>query len=136
MRFSMKILAIAAAAALVAPSAWAAGDAAKGEKVFKKCKACHKIGDGAKNATGPVLNGVVGRPAGSYEGYKYSKSMKAAGEKGLVWTEELIAQFIENPSQFLKDYLDDPKAKSKMSLKLKKQADRENVAAFLATLSN
>ena len=50
-----------------------------GEKVFKKCKSCHQVGVGAKNKTGPILTGVIGRPAGSIEGYKYSKSMAAAG---------------------------------------------------------
>ena len=59
--------------ASISPSA-AAGDAAMGEEVFKKCKACHRIGEGAKNATGPVLTGVIGRRAGTYPDYSYGKS--------------------------------------------------------------
>ena len=50
----------------------AEGDAVAGEKVFKKCMACHKVGEAAKNSVGPVLNGVIGRPAGTAEGYSYS----------------------------------------------------------------
>ena len=60
------------------------GDAANGEKVFKKCMSCHMVGEGAKNKVGPVLNGVFGTVAGTSEGYKYGKSLVAAGEAGLV----------------------------------------------------
>ncbi len=107
--------------------------AADGEKVFKKCKACHKIGPDAKNSIGPILTGVVGRPAGSAEGYKYSKSMLAAGESGLVWSEENIAEYLVNPTKYLRALLDYPKAKAKMSFKLKSEGDRLDVIAYLAT---
>ncbi len=135
MRFGMKSLAIFAVAAFAANGAYAAGDAAVGQKVFKKCAACHKVGDKARNAVGPVLNDVIGRTAGTYEGYKYSKYLKKAGEDGLVWTEEEVVKWLENPTKYLRARLGDSKARSKMSYKLKKQADRENVAAYLATLS-
>src|SRR3546814_4438633 len=70
----------AAALALALPSAAsAAGDAASGEQVFKRCTACHAVGEDAKNKVGPQLNGVVGRAAGTVEGFKYSKAMAAAG---------------------------------------------------------
>lgn len=111
------------------------GDVAAGEKVFKKCSACHKVGDGAKNVVGPVLNGVFGRTAGTYDGYKYGKHLVAAGEKGLVWDEEQVFLYIENPKQFLRDYLDDKKAKAKMTFRLKKEEDRRNVIAYLKTFS-
>ena len=65
----------------------AEGDAVKGEKVFKKCKACHAVGEGAKNKIGPMLNDLIGRKAGTVEGFKYSPAMKEAGEKGLMWTD-------------------------------------------------
>jgi cytochrome c len=61
--------------------------AAEGEKVFKKCKSCHQLGEGAKNRSGPILTGVVGNAAGAVEGFKNSNPMKAAGEEGLIWTE-------------------------------------------------
>ncbi len=122
----------------LAGTAHAAGDAAKGEKAFKKCKACHTIADGDNvivkgGKTGPNLFGVVGRQPGSYEGFKYSKSMIAFGETGVVWTEELIAQFVQDPKAFLKEHLGDAKAKSKMTFKLKKGG--EDVAAYLASLA-
>ena len=135
MNFAKLGLAVFSGLALMTTVAFAEGDADKGEKVFKKCKACHKIGEGAKNATGPLLNDLIGRTAGTAADYKYSASMVAAGEAGLVWNQENVAQFIEDPKAFLQDYLDDSAAKSKMSLKLKKEDDRENVAAYVATFS-
>lgn len=115
--------------------ALADGDADAGEKVFKKCSVCHKIGDGAKNAVGPVLTGVVGRTAGTYPDYKYGQSTKAAGEAGLVWDEEKIFDYLQDPKKFLRVFLDDKKAKSKMTFKLKKEEDRLNVIAYLKTFS-
>ncbi len=129
-RTTLFALAAGFAMALATAPALAAGDAAMGEKVFKKCKACHSLKAG-KNKVGPSLAGVVGRKAGSAAKYKYSKSMKAAGAKGLVWNDETLGKFLENPTKFLRSYLGDKKAKSKMGLKLKKGADRENIAAFL-----
>jgi cytochrome c len=135
MRFGWKVLIAAPALALLA-SAAVAGDADDGEKVFKKCKACHKVGDDAKNGTGPVLNGVIGRTAGTFPDFGYSDSMVAAGAAGLVWTEELIAAYSEDPNGFLKEFLGDNAAKSKMTFKLKKDSEREDVAAYVATFSD
>lgn len=139
MRSGLKNLALIAATTLIAPAALAeshsVGDAEAGKKVFKKCKACHQIGEGAKNRTGPFLSEVMGRTAGTLEGYKYGKSMIAAGVAGLVWDEALVAAYIENPKKFLQEYLDDSSAKSKMSLKVKKEADRVNVSAYVGTFS-
>lgn len=118
------------ALAVSAGQALAAGDAGKGEKVFKKCKSCHSL-DAGKNKVGPSLAGIVGRKAGSAPKYKYSKSMKAAGAKGLTWDEESLSKFIANPKNFLREYLGDKKAKSKMAFKLKKDGARDNVIAFL-----
>ena len=111
------------------------GDAIAGEKIFKKCKACHRIGEKAKNSTGPVLNGLIGRPAASFEGYKYGRSMKAAGLNGLVWEEEQIFGYITDPKKFLRKYLGNKKAKAKMKFKLKKEVDRRNVIAYLRGFS-
>lgn len=112
-----------------------AQDVTAGEKVFKKCRSCHKIGDGAKNAVGPVLNNVIGRKAGTFEGYKYGKDLLAASEKGLVWTTENLGPYITDPKKFLRNYLENPKAKSKMSFKLKKEQQRADVIAYVATFS-
>ncbi|TNF20062.1 MAG: c-type cytochrome [Rhodobacteraceae bacterium] len=74
---------------------------AAGENVFKKCRACHQVGEGAKHRTGPSLNGIVGHPAGAAEGFKYSRDMQAAGEDGLVWTEEELTAFLAKPKAYM-----------------------------------
>lgn len=74
---------------------------ARGEKVFAKCKACHAVGEGAKNKIGPHLNGVLGRRAGSVEGFRYSKAMAARGEEGLAWTPETLDAFLAAPKKFI-----------------------------------
>ena len=71
-----------------------AADPAAGEKAFAVCKACHKVGEGAKNGLGPMLNGVVGQAAGSVEGYNYSEAMRTSG---LTWDEANLAGFLKNP---------------------------------------
>jgi len=113
-----------------APAQTAAADpelVAAGEKVFKKCAACHKVGEGAKNAVGPVLNGIVGRTAGTVEGFKYSKPMQDAGAGGLVWTPEELSGYLADPKTYL--------PKNKMSFAgLKKDSDLEAVIAYLSTL--
>ena len=87
---------LAAAAALLALSAGSAmaQDAAAGEKVFLKCRACHQVGESAKNAVGPVLNGLIGRKAGSVEGYNYSDANK---NSGITWDEATFKEYIKNP---------------------------------------
>lgn len=127
-----KILAMAAGLAMILGTApaLAAGDAAAGEKVFNKCKACHSL-EAGQNRVGPSLAGVIGRKAGTAEGFKYSKSMAEAGEKGLVWDAKALHDYLEDPTKFLREYLDDKKARGKMTFKLKKDDDREDVSAFL-----
>ena len=71
-----------------------AADPAAGEKAFAVCKACHKVGEGAKNGVGPHLNGVVGQAAGAIEGYNYSAAMK---NSGVTWDEASLAEFLRNP---------------------------------------
>ncbi|WP_406856511.1 cytochrome c family protein [Alsobacter sp. KACC 23698] len=118
-----KLTVIFAAIAAVSVSAGSAlaQDAAAGEKVFLKCKACHQVGEGAKNAVGPVLNGLIGRKSGSVEGYSYSEANKSSG---ITWDEATF-----------KDYIKNPKAKipgTKMIFPgLTNQADIDNVTAYL-----
>lgn len=132
----MKVfLSALAVSALFSGHMAAAQDAAAGEKVFKKCKACHKVGEGAKNGTGPALNNVVGMPAGSVEKFKYSKALMSAKDGGLVWDEEKIVEYIADPKAYMMKLLDDPKAKPKMTFKLKDEQQRKDVAAYVATFS-
>jgi len=71
-----------------------AQDAAAGEKAFAVCKACHQVGDNAKNAVGPVLNGLIGRKSGSVEGYNYSDANK---KSGITWDEPTFTEYIKDP---------------------------------------
>ncbi len=112
------------------------GDPEAGKIVFKSCSACHTVTEGAKSGFGPVLRGVVGRAAGSFEGYKYGGSLKEANAKGLIWDKEQLFNWLENPKNFLKSYLDDPAAKSKMPLKVTDEKKRRDVIAYLASLSD
>lgn len=116
-----------AAAEDAAPVELAAVDpelVAAGEKVFKKCKACHQVGDEAKNKVGPVLNGVVGRQAGTGDGFKYSKVVIEAGEGGLIWTDAELTAYLESPKKYLKG--------NKMAfVGLKKAEDSAAVIAYL-----
>ena len=124
-------LRLAVATALVmafAQTASAEGDPEKGEKVFKKCKICHAVGEGAKKKVGPILNDIIGAPAGAQEGYRYSKAMKKAGEEGLTWTDENLHKYLLKPKDLVKG--------TKMVFPgLKKEADRANVIAYLRKYS-
>lgn len=131
MRFLIVLFA-ALATTLAAGSAYSAGDAKRGEKQFSRCKACHSA-EAGKNKIGPSLHGVVGRKAGIAEKYKYSKSLAAAGAKGLVWTEENLMEYLEGPTKFLKKYLATKKVSNKMKNRFKKKSLRENIIAYLAT---
>lgn len=116
----IKVVGFTALLAAFASPAMADGDAAAGEKVFKKCKACHTLEEG-KNKVGPSLHGVTGRAAGTLEGFKYSKAMT---ESGLTWDDETLAKFLTKPKALV--------PKTRMSFAgLKKEDDIENVIAYL-----
>ncbi|MGZ2259801.1 c-type cytochrome [Roseobacter sp. A03A-229] len=120
-----------------ATPALAEGDAAAGEKEFNKCKSCHMIvaDDGTEivkgGKTGPNLYGVIGRQAGTAD-FRYGDDLVAAGEAGLVWDEANLAEYTKDPRAFLRTFLDDSSAKSRMAFKLRKGS--EDVAAYLASV--
>lgn len=138
----MRIKHIVPALAILPMLAGAAGaaDAAKGEADFKRCKACHAIIDAAGTAiqkggkTGPNLFGVIGRTAGSVEGFRYGTTLAAVAETGLTWDEENLAAYITDPKAWLAEVLGDSKVKTKMTYKHRKGA--EDMAAYLATFSD
>ena len=75
---------------------------AAGEGIWRQCRSCHQVGDNARNATGPVLNGVVGRHAASVDGFRYSPVMQEAGEGGLIWTPETLDAYLEDPRGYMR----------------------------------
>ena len=77
------------------------GDPAKGRRLFNRCMACHTLPEGGPNRVGPNLWGVLGRQAGSKDGFNYSPTMKKAGEEGLVWSEETLSAYLENPRKYI-----------------------------------
>lgn len=128
MKISILAVAAAVAVSLAASSAYAQGDADAGKNEFKKCMACHAVGEGATNRVGPVLNDVFGRVAGTFEGYKYSKVMVEAGAGGLVWTPETMAQFLQKPKDFVPG--------TKMTFAgIADETAIKNLEAYLLTLS-
>lgn len=90
----MRALIIAGLVVLTSATALIAQDAATGEKVFVVCKVCHQVGETAKNAVGPVLNGIIGRKAGTYSGYNYSDANK---NSGVTWDEPTFREYIKDP---------------------------------------
>ena len=97
---------------------------AAGEKVFNKCKSCHQVGAGAKNRTGPQLNGIFGRVFGSVDGFRYSAPFQAALEEGRVWDEANMAEFLAAPKSYISG--------TKMSFSgLRKDEDIAAVSAYL-----
>jgi len=104
------------------------GDADAGERIFKKCTACHQVGQDAVDKIGPHLNGIFGSAAGEHEGYRYSKSMKRAADDGLIWTAETLDAYLENPRALI--------SKTRMNFRgIKDPDDRANVLAYLRTFS-
>ena len=134
----MKTLYLMAALAVLTTPALAVGDAAKGEKDYSRCKACHMIAapDGTAvqkgGKTGPNLYGVIGRRVASYPDFKYGAAIMAAGAKGLIWDEAMLTAYITDPGAWLKTQTGDDKAVAKMTFKM--ATGGEDVAAYLASI--
>ena len=104
------------------------GDADAGKKIFGKCAACHTVGENAKHKVGPMLNDIIGRKAGTVDGFKYSPAMMKAGEGGLVWDDPTLHAYLTNPKDVVKG--------TKMTFAgLKKEKEINDVIAYLETFS-
>ena len=130
----LKMVCLAAAALFVAIATsthpvQAQGNAENGADVFKKCRACHLVGEGAKDTVGPQLNKIIGRKAATSETYKtYSDNMKELGAKDLVWDDVALDKYLENPKALV--------PQGKMAFPgLKDKADRDDVIAYLRTFA-
>ena len=138
MRLIPAITAATLASVAVAPAF--AGDPAAGERLWRQCQACHMIvspeGETIQRGqrTGPNLYGVIGREAGTYPDFRYSDSMTRAGEAGLVWDRDAFIAYTENPTNFLREFLDDSSARGSMAFNLRQGAD--DLYAYLAQFSD
>ncbi|MFN7025153.1 MAG: c-type cytochrome [Pseudorhizobium sp.] len=121
-----KLLAAVYLCLIAATPAAADGDAAAGEAIFKRCSACHAVGEGAKNKVGPELNGIVGRQVAAAPGFKYSPAFIAKAEEGWVWDDQHLTEYLSNPKGYIKG--------TKMAFGgLKKPDEIANVIAYLKT---
>jgi cytochrome c len=112
---------VAAFVMVALPAVASAQDADAGKKIFKKCAPCHAVGPGAKNKVGPHLNGVIGRAAGSAEGFKYSNAMK---DSGITWDQAIFIEYITSPKKTIPG--------NKMIFPgIKDELDREDLFAYV-----
>ncbi|MFN3824415.1 MAG: c-type cytochrome [Pseudorhodobacter sp.] len=136
------LLPVATAFALLAAPAFAEGDAEAGAQAFNQCQTCHIVADADGNTlagrnakTGPNLYAVIGRQAGTYEGFRYGKDLVEAGEKGLVWDQATFVEYVQDPQAFLKTTLGNNRARGQMQFRVRTAADAENLYAFLVSLA-
>lgn len=137
---------LTALALLTAPTAWAetpSGDPDIGKAKFaSQCVACHMVvtpeGErlaGRGSRSGPNLYGVAGRTSGVVEGFRYSKTLRQAGEDGLVWDEATFVAFVQDPVNYMKEVTGDKRARVKMAFKVRKPEDAVNIYAYLDSLA-
>lgn len=116
---------VAAGCLLAMPAMALAQDAEAGKKAFSKCAPCHAIGPGAKNKVGPYLNGILGRPAASVEGFNYSPGLKSSG---LTWDDETLHKWLENPKALV--------AGTKMLFPgVKDETERDDIIAYIESFN-
>lgn len=146
----MKNFTIAAALAILAAPAFAQdltptlGDAANGEEQFnRQCVACHIVADadgnvlaGRNSRTGPNQYGLVGRAIGSVEDFSYSDGLVALGEAGEVWNEENFVGYVQDPTGWIREKLEDRRARGKMAYQVRAEQDAYDLYAYLATFSD
>ena len=128
-----------AGTAMAAPS----GDVAAGEAAFgKQCVSCHVVKSddgellaGRNGRQGPNLYGVVGGQVGSVDGFKYGKSLAAAGEAEIMWDEENFTAYVQDPTDWLRTAIDDKKARSRMGWKVREPQEAADLYAYLYSIA-
>ncbi len=119
---------LAACLALSSPTLAADQTDTAGERLFSQCKTCHEIGEAARHKIGPHLDGIIGRLAGSMDGFRYSTAMREAGESGLVWDRDTLSSYLEKPSDFIRG--------NRMSFRgMSEKEDRATLIEWLAARS-
>jgi cytochrome c len=140
-RTMMLVAAVCLVSTAASAQSQAPGDASAGQRSYLKCQTCHVVADdegnilaGRPTPIGPNLYGMIGRPAASVDGFRYSPSLTAAGEAGLVWNEETFVAYLLDPNGFVREYLDDSSARSTMPFRLQDSQEARNLAAYLNSL--
>lgn len=125
--FRTVLIAATLAGGVGAPPAMAQGDAAAGEALFNRsCRACHQVGEGARNTAGPALTGVIDREIASTEGFRYSPAFMEKKEEGFTWTEEALTEYLANPRAYIPG--------NRMAFPgLRSDEDVANMIAYLST---
>ena len=130
------------ATAAAAQEVEVSGDAAAGERAFRQCQTCHVVVDetgetlaGTRARTGPNLYGVVGGAAAAVEDFNYGDDLVAAADQGLIWTEESLVSYLQDPTGFLREYLGDSGARSKMTFRVRSDEDALDIIAYMHSLS-
>lgn len=138
----LTLSALAGTLAVLSPLSATAGDPEAGRAAFSQCQSCHVVVNeagetlaGRNSRTGPNLYGVIGRQAGTVDGFRYGASMVEAGQAGLVWDEPTFVAYLQNPNNFLRDYLNNNRARGNMSFQVRSEATAADLYAFLATFS-
>ncbi len=138
----MKNLTLAGVFAVLAAPVMAEGDAAAGEEAFgRQCVSCHIVADGDGNVlagrrarTGPNLYNLVARGIGTAD-FDYGDSIVEYGATGATWTEEAFVGYVMDPTGYLREALDDRRARAKMSFQVRSADDAANIYAYLATFA-
>ena len=141
-----KLACIAMLTGFAAPAfaeAHVSGDVANGEAQFdRQCVACHVVRDnageelaGRSAKAGPNLYGIAGAQLGAAEGFRYGDSLKAAGAAELVWTQDTFAAYVQDPTKWLRDALEDRRARSKMGYKMRSEQEALDIYAYLSSLA-
>lgn len=139
----MKNFTMLAALAAMASPAFAEGDVAAGEEQFnRQCVSCHIVQNangevlaGRTARTGPNLFGLAGGKIGAVEGFRYGDSIIALGEAGAVWDENSFVAYVQNPTGYLREALDDSRARGKMAYQVRDEGQAEDIYAYLATFN-
>lgn len=131
-RFALPVLMSALMVATTGGYALGDGDPDVGRNIFdRKCKSCHTAEEDGPHRRGPNLFGVVDRKAGTLDGFKYEEDYVVAGEKGLIWSEDAIVAYLNNPKVFLREASGNPNARPRMAFRIAFEQDARAIVAYL-----
>lgn len=140
--FFISLAAIALSAPVVAQDLSISGDAEAGERLFgRQCIACHVVRDesgevlaGRNARTGPNLYQLPGRMLAAEEGFRYGTGLLAAGEAGLIWDEANFVSYVQDPTGWVREALEDNSLRAKMAFRVRNEQDALDMYAYIASL--